>query len=253
MSWAFSELPDTRRMRRIGDRADRRPTQVLLAVSDAHVSMELARSLGHRGLIPAVAFSPEQVSACAGAFDLIVLGMELDDRALMRLLSAIRSTTHEPVLALGDVPAQARALVDDFVCADRPLEDVVNRVHLLVELTRPVDLPSPMRWGPLELDVRKRSATWYGESLGLTPIQFRILEVLVLAAGGVVTFADLSRRVWGAAEVDDRERLTAHIRRIRKRLHESSPDWSFLVAVRGEGYRLNDDDIALREEVTTLD
>lgn len=79
---------------------------------------------------------------------------------------------------------------------------------------------------------------WEGAHIDLTALQFRIMEILVVAAGVVVTFEELSRRVWGDS-FDDREWLIAHIRRIRKRLGRGLDD-RFIVTARGQGFRLQD-------------
>ena len=126
--------------------------------------------------------------------------------------------------------------------AEHDVGQVIHRAMTLIELTRPVALPRPLRWGPLELDVARRIASWRGERISLTALQFRILEVLILAAGGVVTPAELSRRVWGDESFEDRERVTAHVRRIRKLIEPDPSRPRFLLAVRGEGFRLAEDE-----------
>ncbi len=67
------------------------------------------------------------------------------------------------------------------------------------------------------------------------------MEVLVLAAGGVVSVADLSRRVWGQHSFAESERVSKHITRIRKKLESSEQTGDFVLSVRGEGYRLVDE------------
>lgn len=108
----------------------------------------------------------------------------------------------------------------------------------LIDLARHVPLPEPVRWGELELDVRTHQARWNAKPLRLTTLQFRIMEVLALATGALVTDEDLSRRVWGDAAFADRERLVAHIRRIRRLIESDPARPKFLVRVRGKGFRL---------------
>jgi two-component system response regulator MtrA len=113
------------------------------------------------------------------------------------------------------------------------------RVAELVSRQPQLDVPNLLTWGPLELDLSRRSASWCGEPLELTPTQLRILDVLVAAHGAVVTTEDLSRLVWQTA-MDDRQRVFAHIRRIRKRIERDPARPTFLLTVRGEGFRLAD-------------
>lgn len=230
-------------LRRIADGADSRGfRQVLLAVSDRCTSVALAEAFHERSLLPAVTFSAGRVAlyAARAPFDLIVLGLDTQEDVLARLIRDIREGGRQPVLVIGDVPPEISGLADDVVPAHTAVHDVVERAHRLLELSRPVELPGPLRWGPLELDVRRRTAAWNLTPLELTSLQFRIMEVLVLAAGAAVSFEELSRRVWGDAGFGDTERVAGQIKRIRQRLRKAGWDESFLITVRGEGFRLRD-------------
>jgi DNA-binding response OmpR family regulator len=90
----------------------------------------------------------------------------------------------------------------------------------------------------MELDLARRQAWWHLEPLALTPLQFRLMSLLILAGGAVVTTEELSRALWGTALPSDAERLFAHIRRIRKRIEPDPARPQFLLTVRGEGFRL---------------
>lgn len=229
--------------KRVGD-SSRTPAfhHVLLAVSDLGMTRGLIQALHERRLVPALALSREQVAAYAGrgAFDLTIVALESDTQALSGLLTGIAQRA-EPILVLGHSGDDVAGMADELLAPETPPEEVVRRAHLLIDVNRPVNLPEPLRWGPLELDVRRRTAAWNGQPLELTVYQFRIMEVLVLAAGAVVGFEELSRRVWGDTAFDDRDRLVGHIKRIRERLRRREPHEPFLISARGEGFRLRDD------------
>lgn len=230
-------------LRRIADGAESRGFhQVLLAVSDLRTSVALAEAFHQRSVLPALTFSARRVAlyAARGPFDLIVLALDTEEDALARLIRDVTEAARRPVLVVGDLAPEMSGLADDVVPAHVAAHDVVERAHRLLELSRAVDLPAPLRWGPLELDVRRRTAAWNRTPLELTSLQFRIMEVLVLAAGAVVSFEELSRRVWGDAGFGDRERVVGQIKRIRQRLRRNGWDESFLITVRGEGFRLRD-------------
>ena len=110
----------------------------------------------------------------------------------------------------------------------------------MMKITRPVNVPGVLMWGDFELDVRRREASWQGDPVALTPIEFRLMEVLILAGGDVVTVDELTRRLWGDIAFRDDQRLHAHVRRIRKKIERDPSDPGFLLTVRGHGYRLAD-------------
>jgi len=134
-------------------------------------------------------------------------------------------------------------LIDSQLPSGSAAADIAQVGLALIAIARPTSLPCGLTWGPLHLDVARRIASWHGRNIQLTPIQFRIMEVLILAGGSVVTPPELSRRIWGGEAFSDGERILQHIRRIRKKIEETPSLPSFLLTVRGEGYRLADYEI----------
>lgn len=104
----------------------------------------------------------------------------------------------------------------------------------------PADRDGELRWDPLRLVLRSRSAYWRDRLLAASELQFRLLWALCQARGGVVSFAELSRAVYGDQGGADRGRLQAQVGRIRRlvELDPGQPD--FLLTVRGRGFRLAD-------------
>ena len=141
-------------------------------------------------------------------------------------------------MAIGEMNEERHPALELVLPADAASTKVAQRGAALIQMHRPVALPHPIRWGGLELDMRTHQARWNGSPIPLTTLQFRIMEVLILAAGAVVTSEQLARRVWGEASFDDRDRLVAHIRRIRKLIECEPSKPEFLLRVRGRGFRL---------------
>lgn len=74
----------------------------------------------------------------------------------------------------------------------------------------------------------------------LSLYQYRLIELLVEANGGVCTRDDVVRAVWPDAieEGISEQAIDALVRRLRDRLMEVSPDHQYIVTVRGHGFRL---------------
>jgi hypothetical protein len=95
----------------------------------------------------------------------------------------------------------------------------------------------------LRMDEKTRRV-WV-DDVELTPplsvAQFTMLELLYNADGGVVTRYELIAAVWGEEQAYDvsNQALDALVRRLRDRLAEVEPDFSFIVTVRGHGLRLD--------------
>jgi two-component system response regulator RegX3 len=152
----------------------------------------------------------------------------------------LRELSEAPIMAIGEIDEEQHPALELALPADAAPNKVAERGVALIHMRRPAALPQPIRWGGLELDMRTHQARWNGSLLPLTTLQYRIMEVLILAAGAVVTSEQLARRVWGDSSFDDRERLTAHVRRIRKLIEDDPSLPEFLLRVRGVGFRLAD-------------
>jgi len=111
------------------------------------------------------------------------------------------------------------------------------------EATVPLTLDDvePRRSG-LTLDPHTRQVMIDGKRLEpqLSLYQYRLLELLYEARGGVCTRDDVVNAVWpeAAEEGVSEQAIDALVRRLRDRLAELNPDYQYIVTVRGHGFRL---------------
>jgi DNA-binding response OmpR family regulator len=224
--------------------------KVLVALDDPVLAGRISSGLAAEGLVPVLAFSFEQAldRIEEEPYSLLVLSRLGISSGMIR---AIARAAPSPIVTYGpgDEP-QLGTTVEDHLDPAASLDELVARCVAVVRISRPVYLPTTLRWGPLELDPARKSATWRGHHLKLTVIQFRVMELLVLAVGSVVTTAELSRHIWGPHTHEDNERIFAHVRRIRQRIESEPSRPRFLLTVRGEGFRLADHEI--EEPTVTL-
>jgi DNA-binding response OmpR family regulator len=176
--------------------------------------------------------------------DLVVVHHRLT-LTLRALVGAVHARSTAPVLVL--VPSSGgqwdAAGADGLLFDDRPLApQVAALVPTLLE-------PSPARsagpahgsrWGPLLLDGRSRRAFWQEREIRLTAHQFRAMSLLCHARGGLVSIEALSAHLYGGRVGADRQRVVAHIRRVRRLIEDDPARPTFLLTVRGEGFRLAD-------------
>lgn len=219
--------------------AVRRQGRALLGVAGAEDATVFAHAARQASLEPVLASTPAQVLARLRSerFDLVVVHPRLIEPAgsALELLEAASSCGCALLVLGSDADGGARSL--DALSAEPPGEVIRRAGRLLEARPRAEEVPG-VSCGPLRLDPSRRQAWWRCEPLELTPVQFRILTVLVGASGAVVTNRELARRVWGSEGHLDGERIFAHIRRIRKKIERDPTNPCFLLTVRGEGFRL---------------
>lgn len=218
-------------------------SRVLIAHRDPGWAGSTARELNSVGLVSTLAFTGGQVISCLTTqrYELLLLDMWLDEERGRELVS-VAGRVRVPVIAVlaGDADRDVDWPTEDHVHSNASQGEVVGRCLAAVRMGRPVGLPGRLVWGPLELHHSRREGHWHGRPLGLTPIQYRLLEILALATGSVVTVAELARHIWGDNSFDDGERVIAHVRRIRKKIESNPSKATFLLTVRGQGFRLAD-------------
>ena len=225
-----------------------------MALEDPVEAGRLAKRFSEQHVLPTLAFSCDQLlqQARADSYALIVVDEAFVCGHPSRCLDQVREISQAPIMALGELSEEEHPALDVALSPRLDPAGVVSHGTALIEMARPVALPHPIRWGGLELDLRTHLARWEGRPLHLTTVQFRIMEVLVMAAGALVTTEQLARRVWGESSFDDRERLVAHIRRIRKLIERDTSMPEFLLRVRGRGFRLADEQQAAAMRSVTV-
>jgi DNA-binding response OmpR family regulator len=77
-----------------------------------------------------------------------------------------------------------------------------------------------------------------GTELHLTSTEFRLLTDLASMNGKVLSREDLLERVWGYDYFGDSRLVDVHIRRLRTKIEPDPANPTFLVTVRGAGYKL---------------
>jgi two-component system response regulator MtrA len=131
---------------------------------------------------------------------------------------------------------------DDFVSKPFRPQELVARLdaHLrkldtlppLPGAERPVE-PGARTVGDVEIDLAARTARLRGRPVPLGPLEFRLLEYLVLNAGVALSREQILREVHGYDDIQT-DRVDLLVRRLRAKL--SLGEW--IVAVPGYGYRL---------------
>lgn len=235
----------------------RGPEQALVVGSDVSRAGSIAEALHSDAIVPCLAFTSAQALSCAGLYDfrLLIVDSLRDNAAILPLINGLRARTTAPLIVVArETSPLVESSADCVLPRGAAVGEIARRALSLLTISRPPDLPATLSWGPLELDVARRLARWYLKPLRLTSIQFRMMEVLMLAGGSVVSTRDLARRIWGQAILEDEDRIRAHVWRIRKLIETKPSDPEFLLTVRGEGFRLADYEVTEPDiDLTPLD
>ena len=93
----------------------------------------------------------------------------------------------------------------------------------------------------LKVDLAKRQVMLDNREVHLTPIEYRLLAILIKHAGKVITHTHLLKEVWGTAYADQTHYLRIYMAQLRHKLEADPARPRFFINEPGIGYRLKVD------------
>lgn len=181
--------------------------------------------------------------------DLVVLDLGLPDREGFEVLTALREWSQVPVMVLSVRAREAEKVrafelgADDYVVKPFGMAELLARIRATLR-RRAQDQPAQpvFQVGGLEVDLARRVVRVDHAEVRLSPKQYRLLQVLVVNAGKVVTHRQLLSEVWGPVHVEDVQYLRVFVRKLRDRIEADPPRPRYLLTELGVGYRLRTPD-----------
>jgi len=171
----------------------------------------------------------------------VLLDLNLPGMDGLEVCRAIRRLSDVPLIMVTARVDEVDRLVglgsgaDDYVCKPFSPREVVARINALIRRAEG-RLVSGLPWRIDEAGLR---VIWNGHNLALTPIEFRLLAMLLHVPGRVFPRAQLLDAVHADfRDVSDRA-IDSHIKNIRRKLEEAGAASSCIVAVYGVGYRFD--------------
>jgi two-component system, OmpR family, KDP operon response regulator KdpE len=183
--------------------------------------------------------------AAVRAPDAAIIELVLPDRSGVELCRALREWSTMPVIFLSSVSAErqkVRALqagADDYVTKPFGPLELVARLHAAMRRANPISDEPLVELDDLEINLAARVVRRQGREVHLTPIEFKLLRILLQHRGRLLTHNALLSAVWGSAYEGDRQTLRAHMANLRRKL-KLDEGVSRIGTLHGVGYRLSD-------------
>jgi two-component system, OmpR family, KDP operon response regulator KdpE len=141
---------------------------------------------------------------------LLILDLGLPDIDGQEVISRLRLNSELPIIVLSarnqesDITQALDNGADDYLTKPFSNAELMSRIKAL--LRRVAKLPGGaqeyFQVGELKIELTKRRVFVGEKEVNLTPIEFKLLSVLVRNAGFVVTHRQMLEKVWGAAYVE---------------------------------------------------
>jgi two-component system KDP operon response regulator KdpE len=176
---------------------------------------------------------------------LVVLDLGLPDGDGVDFIRDLRGWCDSPVIVLSartqeaDKVAALDAGADDYLTKPFGVGELQARARaLLRRQERRGDAASPeFSFGAIRVDFTRRLVTRAGQPVHLTPIEYRLLCVLIAHNGKVLTQRHLLREVWGPGSIDRSHYLRVYVGHLRQKLEDDATQPKHLLTETGVGYR----------------
>jgi two-component system KDP operon response regulator KdpE len=192
---------------------------------------------GQRGLAEASMRKP----------DLVILDLGLPDMDGVEVVKLIREWSAMPIIILSARSAEQSKIdaldagADDYLTKPFGLGELLARIR--VALRRSSGNAEAIQSeiftvGNLRVDLRNRQVQRGGEEVHLTPIQYRVLMVLLKHAGKVLTHQQIIKEVWGPSYTENAHYLRIYMSQLRQKLEDDPAKPQYFLTESGVGYRL---------------
>ncbi|MFH1080734.1 MAG: response regulator [Pseudomonadota bacterium] len=182
--------------------------------------------------------------------DIVLLDLGLPDMDGLLVIEKLREWTTVPIIVIsareqeGDKIKALDGGADDYLTKPFCSGELLARIRVALRHTAPKSQDQGEAFfvaEDLRIDFLKRQVFCGAREIHLTPIEYRLLTVLVRNAGRVMTHRQILKEVWGPPYVEQTHYLRVFMNQLRKKIEADSTRPRFLLNEPGIGYRFKPD------------
>ncbi|MBK9955044.1 MAG: two-component system response regulator KdpE [Rhodocyclaceae bacterium] len=223
------------------------PAKVLIVEDEKQIRRFVRAAVEEEGCQVAEAETMAQGLLEAGTRqpDLLILDLGLPDGNGIELIHDLRGWSDIPILILSaraqehDKIDALDAGADDYLTKPFSVGELRARVRaLLRRRSRSPEAASPViEFGQVIVDLSRRRVTRDGAEVHMTPLEYRLLAVLVGHPGKVLTQRNLLREIWGPSYSESSHYLRVYVGHLRQKLEDDPTQPKYFLTETGVGYR----------------
>ena len=175
---------------------------------------------------------------------LILLDLGLPDRDGVDFISDLRSWSAAPVVVLSARSTEAEKIAaldagaDDYVTKPFSVGELLARVRAALR-RRPLaeNENAVFEFGDVCVNPPRRLVTRAQQPVHLTPIEYRLLSLMLMNSGRVMTHRQLLKEIWGPSHVESSHYLRIYVGNLRQKLEADPAQPRHILTETGVGYR----------------
>ncbi|SEK06560.1 two-component system, OmpR family, response regulator [Sphingobium sp. AP50] len=222
--------------------------RVLLVDDDEELTVMLAEYLRGEGFeADAVGTAMRgKDAALSGRYAAVLLDVMLPGGNGIDALRDIRRRSEIPIIMLTAKGSDTERVLglelgaDDYVTKPYFAPELVARLRAV--LRRPARGTNAsierLTFADLEFDGGRRSITWRGTAMDLTPTEFNLFEALLRAEGRVSTKDELSLRILGRRRLSYDRSIEMHVSNLRQKIERVTLGAVRIETIRSVGWRI---------------
>jgi two-component system KDP operon response regulator KdpE len=178
--------------------------------------------------------------------DLIILDLGMPDGDGVGYLHDLRTWSDVPVIVLSARVAEQDKIdaldagADDYLTKPFGVGELLARVRAASRRRRDAaaELGSIFEFGDVKIDLSLRAVRKGSSAVHLTPIEYRLLNLLIANCGKVLTHRQILREVWGPSHTEDGHYVRVYMGHLRQKLEDDPAQPKHILTETAVGYRL---------------
>ena len=178
--------------------------------------------------------------------DLVILDLGLPDGDGMEFLRDLRGWSKVPVIVLSarvgerDKIEALDAGADDYLTKPFGVGELLARVRAASRRRQEMSTApgAVFEFGDVKIDLSLRTVHKRGTAVHLTPIEYRLLTMLITNCGKVLTHRQILREVWGPSHSEDDHYVRVYMGHLRQKLEDEPAQPKHILTETAVGYRL---------------
>lgn len=193
--------------------------------------------------------------------DLVLLDVIMPGIDGFTLCRELRKQSEVPIVMLtamnrpDDIVRGFDTGADDYIPKPFTFREVEVRLEAILRRISWIEEQPEFRvlaFGDITLNDDDHIVTVCGEVVDLTPIEYQLLHKLMMSPDRPVSKVDLFKSVWGYDEVGGTNLVEVAVRRLREKIEDEPSKPSYLVTVRGAGYKFDARHSAARQPMALV-